>query len=275
MADFKRITGQTQDRKTQLAARIQAIVRRTVAKAPVGQIDTVLRALGKFLASFGPKAENLMRISSKQLAAQDTTQANKMKSQALAEITAQSSKNLKLILSKYKEGVIDLSQLRKGTQDLLRQQTLASAIVGVGGVGNLTENVLTAVRRQLTEQFTFLDGFLKDISTRNITQRDQSRIAMYANTTYAAASIAQRQFSYDTLIREEMGLEERRLLGGSEQCDDCIELANEGWQPIGTLPAIGQGTVCGNNCHCTFEFRPVSSDAGAGSKADSAPVSSS
>jgi hypothetical protein len=48
---------------------------------------------------------------------------------------------------------------------------------------------------------------------------------------------------------------ERRIMGHpkTEHCSDCPPLAKVGWQPIGTLPDIGD-TECGGNCLCYFEY---------------------
>ncbi len=54
--------------------------------------------------------------------------------------------------------------------------------------------------------------------------------------------------------------EERRVLGDALHCEDCPPLAALGWQPIGTLPMIGD-TECGGHCHCHFEYRGVSQKA--------------
>lgn len=272
MADFMKLSGIRLQSLQTLAGRLKAAVRRTVLAAPAGQADHVVRSLARFLGSFGTTAENLMKMSTKKLADQTESQRLKMASLAISEITAQTKAGLQSALAKFKDGRLDLTGLRTEARALLRRQTIAAAIVGVGGAGNITENVLNAIRRQLTEQFTSLDGFLKDISGRALTQRDTARLSVFANATHSIAQLALRQYSYDVLLNNNEGLEERRLLGGSDQCDDCIELANEGWQPAGTLPAIGQDTVCGVNCRCTFDIRVVSSDDAAGSKGDAGPV---
>jgi hypothetical protein len=48
---------------------------------------------------------------------------------------------------------------------------------------------------------------------------------------------------------------ERRILGHprTEHCSDCPPIARLGWQPIGTLPDIGD-TECGGMCYCHFEY---------------------
>ena len=64
--------------------------------------------------------------------------------------------------------------------------------------------------------------------------------------------------------------QERRALGDAEHChtvrtraeavmaqpglEGCVELAAKGWQPIGSLPKIGQ-SPCRSNCKCTKIYR--------------------
>jgi hypothetical protein len=43
-------------------------------------------------------------------------------------------------------------------------------------------------------------------------------------------------------------------MGHADHCDDCPPLAAQGWQPLGTLPDIGD-TECGGQCHCHFEYQ--------------------
>lgn len=49
--------------------------------------------------------------------------------------------------------------------------------------------------------------------------------------------------------------EERRLLEkDGANCPGCLDQADLGWQPIGTLDPIG-AEECQVNCRCEFEFR--------------------
>jgi len=54
--------------------------------------------------------------------------------------------------------------------------------------------------------------------------------------------------------------EEMRVLGKGEHCESdgelegCIELHDLFWQPIGTLPRLGE-TPCRSNCLCHFDYR--------------------
>lgn len=218
---------------------------------------SILNTLSDFLASFGSKLIRLSKSSRKQLLRQDPIQNTEMRDKAIAAITAQSQKEIESALDKYSKGKITQKQLRDQFQSTLRRQVLASAVVGVGGIGNLTENVLTAVKKQLVDQMAYLDGFLSDIDGRPINQRDKARARQYANSAWATSQQAARQFILDQNGSSADDLEERRELGGSEHCEDCVAMAEEGWQPFGTLPSPGQGSVCGSNCNCRMIVRQV------------------
>ena len=212
-----------------------------------------LKALAKFLSSFGSKVARLSQSSRNTLLNQNATQDQAMRETAIDALQENSKRQIKNALERYSQGRINHKALGVELTGIVKRQALASAIIGVRGVGNLTDNVLTAVKRQLSVQLAYLDGFLNDIEGRTLTSRDKARAAQYANAAWAMSQTANRQFNLDGAGAASQ-LEERRRLGGSEHCDDCIEMADE-WQPIGTLPVPGQGSVCGSNCRCTMEYR--------------------
>lgn len=218
-----------------------------------------LNALATFLASFGSKVARLTKTAKGKLLQQDATQDQLMRETAVDKLKQSSQRELKNAIERYDQGKIDSRALKNEMTGILKRQTLAAAIIGVRGVGNLTDNVLTAVKRQLAIQLAYLDGFMEDIQTRTITQRDRARADQYANSVWAISQTAARQFNLDTSGISGVQLEEMRKLGGAEHCDDCIEMS-EHWEPIGTLPPIGQGSVCGMSCRCTMIVRPINEE---------------
>jgi hypothetical protein len=260
MADFGQVTGQkvarSQKRAQKFSVKLQAAIERIPTLFETGNVaaDAVLKATGKFLASFGTDVARLNRISRQRLTVLDPQQQNMLKTRAIAEIVAITRTELADQIERFARGRIDRYGLRDNIRDSLRVQALASAVIGVGGVGNLTENTLLAVQRQLSNQFRLLDGFIEQVSDAP-SATERARLAQYANSAHTIAQTAQRQFRLDTLGTDDSDLEERRVLSGAEHCDDCLELAGLGWVESGVLPAIGQGTVCGNACRCTIETR--------------------
>ncbi len=79
-----------------------------------------------------------------------------------------------------------------------------------------------------------------------------ARAEQYGNSVWQATVNGDRAAT----VRAAVMLEERRVLGRpkTEHCHDCPPLAALGWQPLGTLPALGD-TECGNLCLCHFEYR--------------------
>ncbi len=79
-----------------------------------------------------------------------------------------------------------------------------------------------------------------------------ARAEQYGNSVWQSTVNGDRAAT----VRAAVMLEERRVLGRpkTEHCHDCPPLAALGWQPLGTLPALGD-TECGNLCLCHFEFR--------------------
>lgn len=260
MANFGQLTGQIRSRSEKFKKKLATILDtvRPLDSPLKTTPDTVLKATAKFLAGFGSEVARLNKMSRAALSRRDPAQQASMRAFAIRKLTNETRAAIEATVTQYARGKIPIATLKTNLQAILRRQALAAAVIGVGGVGNLTSNVLAAVQRQLSVQFEKLDGFISSLSERDITQRDRSRANLYANSSHMISQTAQRQFSLDTYGEE--NLEERRFLGGSEHCEDCIAYAAEGWVPAGSLPAPGEGSVCGASCRCTIEVRPVNID---------------
>lgn len=260
MARFSRPSA---DRATKFEDRLSRLAQRDSSFDIVGNRggQGPLKALAKFLSALGTKLARLSGTSRKTLLQQDATADQKMREAAIDALNDRSRRQIKTALENYTQEKIDHKALTAQLTGIIKRQALAAAIIGVRGVGNLTDNVLTAVKRQLSVQLGYLDGFLSDIETRTITARDRARAYQYANANWATSQTAARQFNLDAAGISGTNLEEKRNLGGAEHCDDCIELAGD-WKPFGSLPPIGQGTVCGSNCRCSFEYREALEETG-------------
>lgn len=78
-----------------------------------------------------------------------------------------------------------------------------------------------------------------------------ARAEQYGDATWGAA----QQVNRKRMIRGGDYTMERRIHGRAvdDLCKTCRKARNAGWQPIGTLPAIGD-SECGSNCHCYFQY---------------------
>ncbi len=149
------------------------------------------------------------------------------------------------------DGVITLPQWERQTQSQLRPLHLATVAATVGGFALLTQAHVSAYRQAITVQFEFLATFRKQLRSADqlLDGTFLARLRMYARAAHGVAQEVNRK------VQPFFGkTEERRVLGVADHCPDCPPLATRGWQPIGSLPRIGD-TVCRVNCRCRWEYR--------------------
>jgi hypothetical protein len=103
----------------------------------------------------------------------------------------------------------------------------------------------------LAEQYGHLDNFaavLGDLSEAQIMARSK----MYINSGREAYERAHARVAAGLGFDEEIWV----IDPFADNCDDCLALAEEGWQPIDHFPFPGAGwTVCLTNCKCHKEYR--------------------
>lgn len=162
--------------------------------------------------------------------------------------------NLEELAQALKDGKISLTEWQAAMREYLKQQYTVATMLAKGGAENVTPSDWGYMGSLLKKQYGYLDGFVQDIANNPkawLTGRLDVRMNMYKESAYAA---------YEDINRREMtnvGMdEERRLLGEADHCPDCLYEFKRGWQPIGTLAAIGD-SVCTTNCKCTFEYRKI------------------
>lgn len=125
-----------------------------------------------------------------------------------------------------------------------------AAAIAVGGIARFTEKIAKRVGAEIVYHLSFLSGFAKDIKTGRslggiIKRRSRAYISAIRRTYEEIRRVGAKAAGKK---------EERRILHAKESCEDCVTYAAKGWQPIGTLPQLGD-SICDGNCRCTFEFR--------------------
>lgn len=171
-----------------------------------------------------------------------------------------------------KSGEISLSEWQASMRDVVLAELTAAMILARNGRENITQSDWGYVGAQAKKQYQFIDGFAAEIAADPAAwltgNRLNARVALYNQIGYVALE--------DDLKREKLKggyTEERRVLtGGAEHCHDteargankkhkarearpgCVELSKLEWQPIGTLPPIGDAS-CWSNCRCIFQYR--------------------
>lgn len=131
----------------------------------------------------------------------------------------------------------------------IRNGHRAAALLANGGT--LSASVRGKLGVAVKRQYKYLDEFLAALEDRTAgsPKRVLARAKLYLDAVRG---------TYQQMVRvreTDAGLtEERRILSPAEHCNDCIAASQQGWQPIGTLPQIGD-SACRVNCRCHFEYR--------------------
>lgn len=152
-----------------------------------------------------------------------------------------------------------LTEWQDQMTQLIRGLMLAAAGLAGGGLDNLGPAQLTAVDTAVTAQLVFLQAFVQSVKDGlTLGPGVVARAQLYPQSAWAAYAAMVRKAEQDAGIGWE-----RRVLGDSrESCQDCLDAAAAGWQPDGTLPALGD-SECSYGCRCEWEFsdtKPAESD---------------
>jgi hypothetical protein len=151
--------------------------------------------------------------------------------------------------------------------DALSAGTVAAAMAATGAATLAPadlDNAVAAIEEQRRYQERFRDqlavGALLLLAPRPLgalarSLRDVSpvvanRAGMYADSLWQAAQDVLR----DNMRRSGYDEERRRLGEASRHCTVCPSLSRLGWQPIGSLPRIGE-SPCRSRCRCSWQMR--------------------
>jgi len=134
----------------------------------------------------------------------------------------------------------------------IKEIHLVALAAAAGGWQNLEQSDFGWVGQRLRSQYRYLVRFSIEISSgrQKLDGTVMSRAAMYAAAARDTHREAQRRLARARMLAGE----EKSNLGVADHCKLCIQEARKGWQPFGTLLAIGKRT-CLANCRCWFTFR--------------------
>lgn len=160
--------------------------------------------------------------------------------------------NLQDLAQRLIDGNIGLPEWQAEMRGMIRTIHRQATITALGGAENVAQSMWGYEGSLVKKQYQFLDNFAADIAKNPeawLNGRLLQRMRLYAQAEWGTfEAVLKRRAQMDGAT------EERRVLGIADHCPDCLEYAKRGWQPIGTLPPIGD-SVCVTNCHCVFEYR--------------------
>jgi hypothetical protein len=143
------------------------------------------------------------------------------------------SAEMRGLSAQLRAGEISLSQWQTGMMGKIKEAHLTAAVAERGGWAQMTQADFGRVGRAIRDEYGYLRNFAADIASGKVPLdgRLDARAALYGQAGRSTYHRLERQ---DEMIR---GMtQERRVLGMADHCEDCIDYAGRGWQPIGTLP---------------------------------------
>lgn len=146
---------------------------------------------------------------------------------------------------------IGLAEWQTSMRQEVKAMHLNTSMAAHGGRAQMTPADWGRSGQQIRQQYQYLDKFAADIASGKVglDGRLNVRAGMYAEAARGTHEQEMRRMAAQSGMTQE-----RRILHAKESCGDCIEYAGRGWQPIGSLPRIGD-SQCRVNCRCTFEYR--------------------
>ena len=147
-------------------------------------------------------------------------------------------------------GDITLEEWKLAIASELKDMHGAMAMLGAGGADNMTPAMWGEVGSRLKQEYIYLNNFAQEIADGKLSEAQIAmRLDMYTNGAYGSYADAERTSEMLAGSTEEM----RILEDGADHCGDCEDAAGH-WEPIGTLPDIGD-SQCGSNCQCSFDYQ--------------------
>ena len=178
------------------------------------------------------------------------------------------SKQLSVTSAQMVNGDITIGEWQTLMAEKIKSMHTAVSVVGRGGVGQITHEDALFIEGDMRFQNERLQRFALQVERGEVTGAAiEQRAAMYAESANPVYEDVRRAAAEDNGMDEEC-----RILGAAEHCPDCLEESARAWQPIGTLPQIGD-SACRWNCRCHFEYRMSGNAGGAGTTPDVPPGS--
>lgn len=147
--------------------------------------------------------------------------------------------------------LISVATWEQETASALKTLHIQSYVLGKGGMRQMDDNDYRNISDKLRFQFQKLRGFSQDIINEGMSLAQfQARLELYTNAARSSYENGRRAAHGDNWL-------ERRILGGTNNCDPCLSYTAKGWQTRGMLPGIGDACDCMSRCNCGFEFMAI------------------
>jgi len=141
---------------------------------------------------------------------------------------------------------------------LLKRQGLQEAALAAGGWDRLTPADRGRVGAMLQHDiYPALVRQAQDAAAGNLSPAQAvSRAHMMMGTERAMGLEIERAHQpppKQGMVR----IARRHLDAAAKNCQDCVDLAGQGWQPEADMPVPGTDSICDGNCRCRLEMKEV------------------
>lgn len=176
--------------------------------------------------------------------------------QVSTNLTNQIRGDIFTIAKLLQDGKINLGTWEGETAQALKKLHIQQAILARGGADRMTREDYLAIGRILKEEYAYLRQLSQDLRDGKLTPAMlRFRLSMYTSRSRRSYEVMKQQNVRDTGYK----YMERVLAFHDRHCSECITYANQGRQPIGTLPLPTEKCSCRANCTCSVRyFREVS-----------------
>jgi hypothetical protein len=161
------------------------------------------------------------------------------------------NKGLDALTNQLRNREISLADWQLQMRAEIKSMHMNAAMVARGGRDQMTNADWGRTGRELRNQYEYLDKWAADIASGKVKLDGRANVRAQL---YGDASRSTYEQNRRAVASVNGYTQERRILHAAESCVDCLEYAGLGWQPIGTLPRIGE-SQCRSNCRCTFEYQ--------------------
>lgn len=149
-------------------------------------------------------------------------------------------------------GQISPSDWNTRMREEIKGEYIRQYLLGRGGRGSMTDEDFGSIGGMLADQYRYLDSFAAEVAAGNLSEAQiAARARMYVNS--AREAYERGHYRAVSGTHDEV----RWMLGDSEHCSDCEDLAAVGWQSmdaLSTYPGAG-ATACLTNCKCSLDYR--------------------
>lgn len=166
-------------------------------------------------------------------------------------VVGDSAAHMRGLTEQLQAGKLTVAQWQTAMAASVKESHLSAAVAAKGGWAQMNQSDFGFVGSRIKDHYQKLGAFAEQIAngTQKLDGTALSRAELYGNAGRSTNREMERRMG-----RLSGDDEERRVLGPADHCPDCLDAAAQGWQPVGTLPQIGD-SACGANCRCYFDMR--------------------